>query len=519
MDCAEPVRDVGEMLRQSVEYKQRSPHPSRPSIPAVVDAAVWSDIHSLFQALAHVGQSGGGDGLSVDNDAMKVLYEALGCLCMFVRNAAAMDRANQDAAEAAGVMDDIRHTVSAMADHDELVYQEAAKCRTVAAQALSNMVTGNKPLQRRLMEQELSVSCNGNSSDSGSGRSGAETVYWRLLDSASSQTNMAGLMLLLNSLKGDQALAERFCATESGRKVGRKLGEHFGEIGDELADVKNMLYVLLAQFTESGCLPLLLANSATAERVGLLKALSVYCNENQCTEANSRLACDSDAVAALASVLDQVHTLLVHVWKEIDAEDGGANAAGTVDMNKIIAAHMSLSAALSAIGALTTDCSTAAVDVFIQHRVVHHVVALLGLLNKYLPRIEAASALLKHKEDSSIVSGQSDGVEAVGELFMFKRDLIRILGNLANENAAAQDLVRELDGLALVLDHLKIDGNHPFIKEYAIVALKCLTKNNAASQEFIRSMDARGVAQEPSADSAPAPAPGQRRGESSSALP
>ncbi|KAJ2800571.1 copper transport protein, partial [Coemansia guatemalensis] len=64
-------------------------------------------------------------------------------------------------------------------------------------------------------------------------------------------------------------------------------------------------------------------------------------------------------------------------------------------------------------------------------------------------------------------------------------------------NPVVQDQVREQDGLALVLDHMRIDENHPFIKEYAVVALRNLLEGNDASQDYVRHMGAIEAVQDP----------------------
>ncbi|KAJ2128361.1 Ataxin-10, partial [Coemansia sp. RSA 678] len=90
----------------------------------------------------------------------------------------------------------------------------------------------------------------------------------------------------------------------------------------------------------------------------------------------------------------------------------------------------------------------------------------------------------------------------IKRLFMFKCSLIQIIGNISHNNTAAQNLIRELHGLALVLDHMRIDDNHPFIKEYAVVALRSLLENNPTSQAYVSDMEAKGVVQDPKLASA-----------------
>ncbi|KAJ2817108.1 Ataxin-10 [Coemansia sp. 'formosensis'] len=163
-------------------------------------------------------------------------------------------------------------------------------------------------------------------------------------------------------------------------------------------------------------------------------------------------------------------------------------------MNDMAAAHRCLTAIVSILGSITTDGSTGIIDWLLECKTIHMVIALLGLLNQHLPRIETAQ-----ERQTSLPASHADqgNAESTKHLFMFKCDLIRIIGNIGYKNAVAQDLARELGGLSLVLDNMKIDDNHPFIKEYAVVALKTLLDNNHANQEFVREMNVLEAAQNP----------------------
>ncbi|KAJ2011507.1 Ataxin-10 [Coemansia sp. S610] len=160
----------------------------------------------------------------------------------------------------------------------------------------------------------------------------------------------------------------------------------------------------------------------------------------------------------------------------------------------MMSAHRCLAAIVSIFGTITTDGSARIIDWVLDCQAIHKVIALLGLLNKHLPQASNAQ-----ERQHSLPTNEADAgnVESVKRLFMFKCDLVRIIGNVGYKNTAAQDLIRELGGLALVLDHMKIDDNHPFIREYAVVALKGLLHNNSASQDFVREMSVVEAAQNP----------------------
>ncbi|KAJ2460535.1 Ataxin-10 [Coemansia sp. RSA 2424] len=465
--------------QECAEYRQRSPHPSRPQHSATIDLAVWLDIHRLFESL----KVGATDASSDNKDHLVVdKAEGLTDLCLFVRNAAAMERANQDLASSTGIIGDIRRTISAMIRR-EMEYPEATRCVTTAAQALSNLVTGNRPLQRALLEQELTT-----------GVASIDTVFCYLLASANSQTNMAGLVLLLNCLKDNPEATGLLCSTEAGRLVASKVGELFGDNENDESDVKTMLYMILSQIIDCGKLDQLLRDELELRAYGLVDALAVYCNEHS-SNADYQKVVSKDLVAALTRLLSKSHAVLVHVWEDTAAIYSSDNdIRGDVDMDDIMDAHRCLAAVISALGSITTEGSADIANWLLECKTVHLVIALLGLLNKHLPRIESAD-----KRQSGLqASGAGPGdVDSVKHLFMFKCDLIKIIGNLGYKSAAAQDLVRELDGLSLVLDHMKIDDNHPFIKEHAVIALKGLLSNNRANQDFLRDVNVVDSIQDP----------------------
>ncbi|KAJ2831980.1 Ataxin-10 [Coemansia furcata] len=467
-------------LRQAcAEYRQRSPHPSRPHLSASVDSATWLDVHRLFESL----KVGPVDVASyTEASLLAIQAEGLMDLCMYVRNATAMDNTNQAMASDFDIIGDIRRTISGMMQH-EMACSEAMRCITVAAQALSNLVTGNRRLQHTLIEQELAAS-----------ESATGMVFCHLLASISSQTNTAGLVLLLNCLKGNSETTTLLCSTEAGRLIANKVGVMFGDDEDDESDVKTMLYVILSQIIKCGKLDLLLSGEPDVLAYGNLDALAVYCKEHNSSAEHENIF-SKDLIVALTHLLSKSRDVLANAWEDTSDEHSlESDVHDDVNMDDMAAAHRCLTAIVSILGSITTDGSTGIIDWLLECKTIHMVIALLGLLNQHLPRIETAQ-----ERQTSLPASHADqgNAESTKHLFMFKCDLISIIGNIGYKNAVAQDLTRELGGLSLVLDNMKIDDNHPFIKEYAVVALKTLLDNNHANQDFVREMNVLEAAQNP----------------------
>eukprot|EP00026_Physarum_polycephalum_P016571 Phypoly_transcript_17506.p1 GENE.Phypoly_transcript_17506~~Phypoly_transcript_17506.p1 ORF type:complete len:117 (-),score=28.70 Phypoly_transcript_17506:265-615(-) len=68
-----------------------------------------------------------------------------------------------------------------------------------------------------------------------------------------------------------------------------------------------------------------------------------------------------------------------------------------------------------------------------------------------------------------------------------------LIANLTYNNKGNQDEVRELGGVELVLNHCNIDDTNPFIREWAIYAIKNLLEGNPENQEIVRGLKAEKV--------------------------
>ncbi|KAL3852882.1 hypothetical protein ACJMK2_016489 [Sinanodonta woodiana] len=78
--------------------------------------------------------------------------------------------------------------------------------------------------------------------------------------------------------------------------------------------------------------------------------------------------------------------------------------------------------------------------------------------------------------------------------FGLKKDLIRLIGNLAYKNTANQDKVRELHGIPLILDLTKLDQRNPFITQWAVFAIHNLCEGNNSNKAVLAGIKMEGLA-------------------------
>jgi len=79
-----------------------------------------------------------------------------------------------------------------------------------------------------------------------------------------------------------------------------------------------------------------------------------------------------------------------------------------------------------------------------------------------------------------------------GEKFSFKKSLVKILANICYECKANQDKIREAGGIELILNCCRVDENHPYLKEWALFAVRNVTKDNLENIQHIEAFQKQG---------------------------
>ncbi|XP_064606700.1 ataxin-10-like isoform X2 [Liolophura sinensis] len=97
----------------------------------------------------------------------------------------------------------------------------------------------------------------------------------------------------------------------------------------------------------------------------------------------------------------------------------------------------------------------------------------------------AFSSVTKPAESDSITNSQ--------HVAGLKRDLIRLTGNMVYRNVTNQNLVRQLDGIPLILDHTSIDERNPFITQWSIFAIRNLCEDNQENKAVIAALKMEGL--------------------------
>jgi len=85
-------------------------------------------------------------------------------------------------------------------------------------------------------------------------------------------------------------------------------------------------------------------------------------------------------------------------------------------------------------------------------------------------------------------------------LFGFKALMVKILGNLSFRNRKVQDEIRILEGIPLILDHTNHDDTNPYVREWAVMAIRNICEDNLENQKVIQGLKVQGPASTPLMD-------------------
>ncbi|KAJ8900372.1 hypothetical protein K2173_025012 [Erythroxylum novogranatense] len=79
----------------------------------------------------------------------------------------------------------------------------------------------------------------------------------------------------------------------------------------------------------------------------------------------------------------------------------------------------------------------------------------------------------------------------------FRRDIVSLIGNCAYRMKHAQDEIREKNGILLLLQHCVIDEDNPFLKEWAIWAVRNVLEGNVENHKVVTELELQGTVNVP----------------------
>lgn len=109
--------------------------------------------------------------------------------------------------------------------------------------------------------------------------------------------------------------------------------------------------------------------------------------------------------------------------------------------------------------------------------------------NNIFTPVQSIGEILKVKQGTSELNIEQD------ISYSLKSALVKALANLSYRNKKNQNLAREMDIIAAILDCTNLDARNPLIKEWSILAIRNLCEDNLENQKFVASLTKVGDAE------------------------
>ncbi|KAF8943691.1 hypothetical protein BGZ47_005153 [Haplosporangium gracile] len=112
----------------------------------------------------------------------------------------------------------------------------------------------------------------------------------------------------------------------------------------------------------------------------------------------------------------------------------------------------------------------------------------LARVSKPVSSAPSGTPAMTANAESTVLSNTST-VQGQDSFFVgLKRDIVRLIGNLAYRSRHVQDRIRSCNGLIVMLSQCNIDDANPYLREYAILAMKNILTGNPENQALIEEL-------------------------------
>ncbi|KAM7486997.1 hypothetical protein LguiA_003006 [Lonicera macranthoides] len=113
---------------------------------------------------------------------------------------------------------------------------------------------------------------------------------------------------------------------------------------------------------------------------------------------------------------------------------------------------------------------------------------LLNILNDLEPPSIIRKALKQGENREGTTSNEHNPCPYKG----FRRDTVAIIGNCAYRRKHVQDLIRQKNGILIMLQHCVTDEDNPFLREWGIWSARNLLEGNVENQRVVSELELQG---------------------------
>ncbi|KAF0354774.1 Essential cytoplasmic protein Ctr86 [Gigaspora margarita] len=329
-------------------------------------------------------------------------------------------------------------------------------------QALSNLITGNNFIQEFVWSDFMN-------------RNEFDDLLSKLVGHNDNTILTGCLVFIYNCIFESESRRKSLVTSDSGTRILQRLLDRAETLlEDESTQNFELIYAIFARIIESDLYPILFdslnlsssGQSLTRRQIILLKLLDSKLFSSDSTDISL------STCIYLLQIFDTICPQVIFSMQQVDIIDR-ENQPQEIEDTSIL--YTGLVLLLQCFGKLSQDENDKIRECLFKGGIIASSISLLVQADKTFPRATKAMS-------SSLQQG-------ISEFSYIKRDIIKVIGNMAYNNSFVQDEVRKLGGIPLILNQCNIDDNNPYIREHAIFALRNLLINNSENQKLVKELE------------------------------
>lgn len=410
----------------------------------------WESVEESFEKFI---QSGDSDG-----------YEDL---CRYLRKQFASNPTIQDEA--------ISHRIHLLLCHatKKLLTHGASSQDLIkfSAQTLCNLLTGNQDNQLALLRDWIQDS-------------ELDDFLPALLDTRNDQIVIPTLVIINNCCTDNPSFSSLFLQSTFGQGFLAKLLYYSQQWSSDDSNLLfDLAYVIFSNWFEQDLLATLIEIFNQQLYPSIAISSTIYLYKLLDGKIANGYSPSSTTVEFLALGYVNLINSISPSLSELDSKSS-IEIEELVDKHSLIASHLSLLTVIS-----QEDDSEARSQLF-NLRILPPTIGFLQKIHQIFPPTKQIGT-------SNTLSPPQNALKHFASL---KRDLMKIIANLSFRNPAAQNEVREMDSITLILELTNLDDQNPFLREHAILALRNVLEDNFENQQVVASLQAIRTLQTPVLD-------------------
>ncbi|RIB16576.1 spinocerebellar ataxia type 10 protein domain-containing protein [Gigaspora rosea] len=329
-------------------------------------------------------------------------------------------------------------------------------------QALSNLITGNNFTQEFVWSDFMN-------------RNEFDDLLSKLAGHNDNTILTGCLVFIHNCIFESESRRKSLVTSDSGTRILQRLLDRAETLlEDESTQNFELIYAIFARIIESDLYPLLFdslnlsssGQSLTRRQIILLKLL-----DSKLFSSDS-IDISLSTCIYLLQIFDTICPQVISSMQQVDIVDR-ENQPQEIEDTSIL--YTGLVLLLQCFGKLSQDENDKIRECLFKGGIIASCISLLVQADKTFPRVTKAMS--------------SPLQQGISEFAYIKRDIIKVIGNMAYNNSFVQDEVRRLGGIPLILNQCNIDDNNPYIREHAIFALRNLLINNSENQKLVKELE------------------------------